>query len=486
MSGTGMRKMSVAALIYAVGDLLTKGARFILIPFYVRYLSKEEVGALAILQVISFAIAPVFSGGLPMAVARFYQEYKERGDAFVSSLWCAGLGITALGCSLVCGLVLLMPTSWSDHLAPSLLLLAAFAGFSRSNSSILEKKYIIRQEPMKYRTFTFLQFLSTTGLIFILVAVLKLGLFGAILGEAIGYGIWMLISAGLIFKAARPRFREVNWRNIFTYCVPLAPHVIFMWGISYSDRLILKRYVDFEDLALYNSAYLIASLLPTFTLAMKNAWLPRFFRHADEDRNSGKNFSGVFTLYLAVSLFMALGLVVEAPVLVDVLLTPAYRDSIFTLQMVAIGLTFHAVFIVLINPLYYAQRTKTIALISGSTMTINVLCNFFFIPRMGFNGAALATLYAYAAGAIFCWIASRKVYRLNLEFKRMAVIAALFLTIALAGIAVPLERGLWLEGIVRLAATLTFPLLLLLIPNLVVDRAVLIRLLRTARKRIAA
>ncbi|MFT5497294.1 MAG: hypothetical protein ACI9TH_002700, partial [Kiritimatiellia bacterium] len=36
MSGRSMRTLSLSAFIYAAGDMLTKGARFILVPFYVR------------------------------------------------------------------------------------------------------------------------------------------------------------------------------------------------------------------------------------------------------------------------------------------------------------------------------------------------------------------------------------------------------------------------------------------------------------------
>lgn len=465
MSGRSMRTLSLSAFIYAAGDMLTKGARFILVPFYVRCLTKYEVGALAILQLITFAITPIFSLGLPMSVARFYQDLAEKADRFVSSLWCIGFGISLLGCSaLVIGLHHL-PEAWTTQLSMQLLTLAVLAGFFRANCSILEKKYIIRHEPVNYRVFTFFQFLSSTGLILYLIIFRDLGLKGAVLGEAIAYGCWMLVSAVILFRSARPNFGVVNWRAIFTYAAPLAPHMIFMWAISYSDRLILKAHVPFDQLAVYNSAYMMASVLPIFSLALKNAWLPDFFKLAEQDRTSGKDFGSKFSWYLLICLLMCLGLIGCAPPLVEILLTPAYRDAARPMQLVAFGLIFHAIWIVFVNPLYYAKRTKTVAGISGIVMIINLLFNLLLIPRFNLLGAAASTVVAYAAGAILCFFLARKEYQMNLPFPALFKMALLFLAFVGLSLAWPAGSQPWLDLFLRGGVALLFPLFVWFIPG---------------------
>ena len=76
-----------SSLIYAFGDLLTKGARIVLIPYYMASLTKAEIGLWSVLQVAVLATWTLLAFGFGAAIQRFYHDYKDRGDAFVASLW---------------------------------------------------------------------------------------------------------------------------------------------------------------------------------------------------------------------------------------------------------------------------------------------------------------------------------------------------------------------------------------------------------------
>ena len=79
------------SLIYGLGDLLTKGARIVLVPFYIGVMTPAEIGELAILQAIIFCTWTLLGFGLGFAIHKYYYEYKENGDAMVSTLWLARL-----------------------------------------------------------------------------------------------------------------------------------------------------------------------------------------------------------------------------------------------------------------------------------------------------------------------------------------------------------------------------------------------------------
>ena len=76
-SPRGMGRFLRFSLIYGIGDLLTKGARIILLPFYMAVLSAAELGELYVLQAISFICWTLLGFGLHFAVQKFYVEYKE-------------------------------------------------------------------------------------------------------------------------------------------------------------------------------------------------------------------------------------------------------------------------------------------------------------------------------------------------------------------------------------------------------------------------
>ena len=85
-----------STLIYAVGDLLTKGARIVLIPYYIHSLTKDEIGLWAVLQVVVLATWTLLAFGFGAAIQRFYNDYEDRGDQFVSSLWWSRMMLSLL------------------------------------------------------------------------------------------------------------------------------------------------------------------------------------------------------------------------------------------------------------------------------------------------------------------------------------------------------------------------------------------------------
>ena len=64
---------------------------------------------------------------------------------------------------------------------------------------------------------------------------------------------------------------------------------------------------------------------------------------------------------------------------------------------------------------------------------VNIGTNLLWIPRWGMMGAALATLAAYAAMALFLYFLGRKLYPIPYEWKRLLHLAGVvFLILAFA------------------------------------------------------
>ena len=98
--------------IYAIGDLLTKGSRFVLIPFYAHAFATEEVGLLAILFAINIAAWTLMSLGFGFGVRRFHSEEEQspqQADVFLSSMfWARAIAaIPLLGLLLFAGVYFL-------------------------------------------------------------------------------------------------------------------------------------------------------------------------------------------------------------------------------------------------------------------------------------------------------------------------------------------------------------------------------------------
>lgn len=427
------RRFLSASLLYAAGDLLTKAARFLLVPYYIHALAPAEVGQLAVLQAISLGCWMLFGGGWAVGVQRFYLGYDQRGDDFVATLWWTRLLLqTPIG--LLLAATCFIPGESLLDLAPGLLGMTILAGCLRGGNNIIEAWYMIRREPLKQKGYVFLQFLTISALVIYLVSFRGLGLHGVVIGELLGYGIWTLLTAGLMLRAGRFDRHLPRWSELQRHCTPMLPHQLFMCGLASADRLIIKPYVSLADLAAYDVACSTASLLMVFSLSMRSAWLPEYFGQAEQVEGR-RRYARTATVYMAVIGLIAAGLIVFAPEVMHVITGGhrSYTGAALLMQLVVAGLYGQSLFVAFNQPVIYASRIGWLALISGGSLLVNLGLNFWLVPAMGVTAAAWATLAAYALAAAAMFVSAQRVAAIPWEYGKLATMLVVVPVCSLTG-----------------------------------------------------
>lgn len=450
------------SLIYGLGDLLSKGARIALIPFYLAVMSPAEVGELAVLQAINFCSWTLLGFGLPFALQKYYHQYQDEGDTLASSLWLARLvgGLPFYALSLLVGLAYFQ---YSDQsIALNLILIAITAGYLRGGLNIVEHWLNIREEPIKYRAFTFSQFLLTTLLILYLVLACDLGVMGVVLGELVSYALYVLIAAYILFRKALPNMRQVRWKEVIGYCAPALPHSMFMWGATGVDRLMLNEYVSKEEIGIYQIGILLGSFLSIVVRSMRAAWLPAYFKNADA-ADSAQQFGKIASIYLFITCFTALcGMFFAAELIYLFSLTSeaSYASSATVMQCVLFGFVALSLFIALNQPLLYERRTGLLSSISGFGLLVNILTNLWLIPLIGIWGAAIAVVTAYSSMAIVTFFATNKIYKVKWEASALLLTTTFFMLFGVSAYFFPAESIVWLIPVKILLVAL-FPVITL-------------------------
>ena len=461
-SPRGMGRFLRFSLIYGIGDLLTKGARIILLPFYMAVLSAAELGELYVLQAISFICWTLLGFGLHFAVQKFYVEYKEDGDALASSLWLSRWigGLPFYGLTLLLG--------WgfyhiSDQTIPLYLILVAItAGYLRGGINLVEFWLNIREEPISYRAFTFGQFVLTTCLIFYFVLGLKWGVAGVVFGELTSYACFLVFSGIVLFRRAMPRLSIVNWGEIFKYCLPVLPHAFFMGGMMAADRLILNQYVPKSEIAIYYTGFLLGTSLSIVVQSMRAAWLPAYFRNA-KSADSHEQFGKIASIYFVATFFTALCAIFFAPEIVSIFSlfkSGSFTQSARVMQFVLLGFVSMAVFLAVNQPLFYERKTGMLSMISGTGLLVNIGVNFALIPMLGIWGAVMANIAAYSVMAISTLVVTKRIYNIQWETQAMLQSAAVFVAFGAIAWCLPAETNLWLIP-VKMVAILAFVALVL-------------------------
>lgn len=426
-AGVKSRSRGIAATagVYIVGTFLAKGARLLLVPLYVHQLARVDVGILVFLEAVSIALSRALTLSLGQAVKRFYVDYTTERDAdnFVAALWCIGfIFAIAMGPLLIAG-TLLFGHHLTRQVPSELLTLAIVSAILRSNIGIVLERFIARGEPYQHGLFNIGHFLTTAILTIVAITVLKLGLKGALWADIVALATWNVVTAMVVLR----RWPDFKWSELaaaIRYSLPAVPHSLFTWAITFVDRIILERFVPLSLLAIYGVGYQFASLLPIFSLALVNAWLPRFYRTAMANVGP-RQYARVLTLQLTAIIGVGLCLIAFGPEVIRVLTTSAYSGAVPVLRVVAASLILHGTYQALLLPLFYRRQTSLISIATGTALLVNVGSNLLLIPRIGIMGAAIATLLAYGVTtAIVIGMVARQ-YPLPVDYRRLSLIVTL-------------------------------------------------------------
>lgn len=449
-----LRRFLSTSAVYAAGDLLTKCARVILIPYYIHALTTSELGTLGVLQAVAAACWYLSALGLGYGIRRFYFDYGPRGDQFVATVWWARMAITAVPCAALIAISYTASPWIMPQISRHLVALAIAGGFLRGGFTIVESWFVIRERPFQYRAFTFFQFLTTTALIIYLVSVQRMGVTGAIVGEVAAHAVWTGMSAAAFGKSLVPLLQSFPWRTLTRYCAPVLPYTMFMWALAWCDRLFLQRYVPLSELGIYDAGYMLASAISMLALAMRATWLPDFFRHA-QSAAARAEYARVATYFFAVMAFASGVTIAFAPEAIWLVARNGFEDAIPIVRIVVIGLAFHSMFVAFYQPLMYVGRTMAVAVISGTALLINIACNLALIPSLGITGAALATVTAYVVLAAAAFVVTQREYHIPWEYGRFAGCATGAVLVGVCGCLFP-DRPSW-EGVAaKCLAVLTY------------------------------
>ena len=435
-----------SSLIYGIGDLLTKGARIVLLPIYVVALTSDQLGEIAICQSISLGTWNLLSFGSFQYVLRFYNSTDQlfrsasTSETLVSTLWCirfvAGLATGAL----LAILFLLWSNMVMATLPVSLVLGSIATGHFRGAISVTEHSLIAAKSPLRYRALTFLVFLSSAALIIFLILVMKCGVWGVVIGECAALGTWAMGLGAWHFFKARPVFTGVRWAKLFAFCLPIVPHAVFMSGLVGADRLILSGFVEKGDIGIYDISYLLGSGIAIAGAALLLPWLPEFYRR-ENLKEAGDYFMKRSGLQIVVCLMIAITTNLFAYEMACVMVSKYATESVSIIRLILPAAYFMMLAALFVKPLIHLKQTRTIASLSGAALALNLALNFLLDPSHGIYGAAYSSIAAYlflAMGAMF--VSTRQ---LNLKWVvgsgKVVRIAAVAMLFYLAGMILPYE-----------------------------------------------
>jgi O-antigen/teichoic acid export membrane protein len=437
MSGLGsqLARLGRHSAIYGLGGLVSRILAVLLLPLYTRYLTPADYGQIETLVALTTVLAIVLRAGISSAFFRFYfdsPQPERRRTVLRTSFWFTMTSST-LGLAAVVALAapisdLLFGTSGAADLVRA----SGVALWAQMNYEQLTSLFRVEERSTAFVTASLANVLITIGATVWLVVVAEQGPLGVIVGNFTGTLVVYLVLLGyrreqLGLELDRPLLRAMNG-----FGLPLVPTALFLWTTNFSDRFFLVKLADAAEVGLYSVGVRIASAMVLLLTAFRLAW-PAFAYSIEDDQEAKRTYAFVLTYLTVISSWVALGLALLSPWLVDLLATPEFAEASRVVGPLAFAAVAFGGYIAIAIGSGRARRTQLNWVVTGAAAAVNVALNLMLIPEYGMMGAAVATVAAYCV--MFAGMAwwSQHVFPVPYQWRRVGTAAGAAVVLAVAG-----------------------------------------------------
>jgi O-antigen/teichoic acid export membrane protein len=426
-----LRSLLRASTLYTAGNIAPKIGAFLLLPIYVRFLTQEEYGALALLTSLAGILAIVYHLGLDSAVMRLHFDVQGRSQVRLYTT------ATLFSLSIGAGLTLLLALAlgpffdvlFSGIEFVPLGALALTVALLGSLTYVPSTLFRASGQPVRFLAVNLGSFLLSSLVSVVLVTVFGFGAAGVLTGQVIASAAVLVVTVIVIGRLGPWAFDRSQLADALRLGLPMVPHAIAGWALRLADRWLIALLIGLPAVdaraavGVYAVGYQLGFVVSIVITSFNAAWSPYFYRIGQ--RRSGPAFyREMTTIVIGALLALAAAVSVLAPEVVAVVARPGYEEAADILPIVAFASVLQGMYIMFVTVVFLMKRTGRLAGITVTSALLNVFLNFVLIPRFGIAGAAWATFGAYLFFAGSTYLFARRMYPLRVDWPRLVVMGA--------------------------------------------------------------
>ena len=406
--------------IYMLAKIIPGLLAFTALSVYTHLLTPEQYGVYTLIFTAAMFLNATLFNWLPVGMVRFWPGGKYSEDTFISTM---GMLYRCLSLPVILLVVIISFTVESDNIRYVLAGLMLLVGFVSHRFGLMLKS--AQMEPTSYAVMIISY--SILALFFgSLFAYLGWGPFGVLLGVGIGMLIPSLVQTTKIWLRYNPAlFSPELTQQLVIYGMPLAASFLLDQVTNVSDRYMLAWLSGEAEAGKYAVGYDLAgnSILMIMN-AINLAAYPMIVKLLD---TKGKEaalayFKTYAILLFGVSIPAVVGLSLVGPNIIDLVIGDAYRESVtLLLPWVSCAIFFMGAGAFYTHlPFQLGNNNMGIFKIAGVVAVLNLLLNYWLIPKMGMQGAAIATLLSFIVSVSLGFIFGRRVFPIPFPVKEVS------------------------------------------------------------------
>lgn len=411
------------SLIYGIGGALNRFIGLLLLPFFTRVLSPEDYGIVALLSLLVVLMSGVLSLGTANSIGLLYYNEGDlsKRPVIVWSNFCL---MVANGCfwyAIICFFapslsVLMFDTAEFSNLIRLAFLTAILSTITDPWLALLR----MEERALKYFVLTVSGAIVNALVSCFLVLVLDWSVRGLLLAGTIG-SVIMLLTVWF-FVGRKVKF-SVNPKLLIPLVRIGFPSIFGLFAfliIDYSDRLMIKYFLNLSDLGIYTVGYSFGMVMVIFMNAFGTAWSPFFMSYVTKPDEAREVFGRVLTYYiLGFGSISVLFFLLAKPML-SLTTAPEFHDAWIVVGLVALGYMIKGCYLIFLPGIYFAKKLGLQSILEWIAAVLNIVLNISLIPSFGILGAAFATFLSYLSLPILAWFTARKYLVVNYEWSRIA------------------------------------------------------------------
>ena len=389
------KKLATNTIIFAIGTFSSKVLSFLLMPFVTRMMQTGEYGAADLVQQTANVLIPIVFLQINSAALRFaLDKATDKKGVFT-----VGVRTTIQG--FIVFLLFAYPISLIQindfRLGDYIVLIYVFVLVSGTRQ--LCQQFVRGMGHVK--TFAIDGIIATaTTLLFTLLFLGPFhwgvtGYIAAIIASDACSIIFLFVTQKLWNYLTSGKISKNLKFDMLKYSVPLMPTIILWWVINVSDRYMVTYFIDSSANGLYTAASKIPNFIIMFSSIFIDAWQ---LSAVDEYDSKGRAdfFTKVFRVYSGGIFFVASMLILFCQFFTKILVAKSYYESWRFVPILIIA-TSMSCLVNFLASVYMAEKKSVMAMVTAlSGAVTNIVLNLLLIPRIGANGAAIATVISFA------------------------------------------------------------------------------------------
>ncbi|UCF69323.1 MAG: oligosaccharide flippase family protein [Acidobacteriota bacterium] len=432
-----MTRFAKHSAVYTIGNVIYRGASFLLIPLYAHYLSPDQFGLLEILYVTAAIFHTLFASGVAHASLRFYFEYDKEEDrnTVISSTLLGSLAVSVVG---VAALWVLAPRisrlllSGENH---ALAFRLAFAVVIFEISREICLAFIrARERSVLFVAISVCQLVIQVSANVIAIVYLEWGVVGVLAGNLFtAVTIWMLL-AGVTFGTCGFRFDFAKLWPVVKYGNPL---MLSSFGGSLfrsADRYLLNAFASLSSVGFYALGMRIVNVVEVMVHdPFTKSYGPYRFSIMRE-QDARVTYARILRYYLVINACASLGLCLFAEQVVELIASAEYRGAAWIVPLLVMQFPLRAMTYCFQTGIYVQKKTDAIFKVTMTSGCVALTANIVLIPWIGVYGAAITTAIQAGFTAVMTYVMAQRLYAIPYELRRLNAVIGVTIVWALLGL----------------------------------------------------